>query len=173
MSAHAERTRVVTWEDPRAGLRAARSMDGLSFLRAMMRGEHPHPPIARLLGYELAEAEEGRAVFTVAPGECHYNPLGVVHGGLLATVLDSAMACAIHTRTPAGDYSTTLELHVNYVRPVTLETPPLRAEGKVLHLGARIATAEGRVLDGEGRLYAHGTTTCLMLRDGGGAEGLS
>jgi len=170
VSAPPERTRVVTWDDPRAGLRAARSMDGLAFLRAMMRGEHPLPPIARLLGYDLVEAEEGRVVFAVAPGECHYNPLGVVHGGLLATVLDSAMACAIHTRTPAGGYSTTLELHINYVRPVTLETPPLRAEGRVLHMGSRIATAEGRVLDGGGRLYAHGTTTCLMLRGDGGAE---
>lgn len=171
MSGAKARTRQVTWDDPLAGLRAARAVDGLTYLRAMLRGECPHPPIARLLGYALTEVEEGRAVFVVEPGEHHYNPLGVVHGGLLATVLDSAMACAIHTRTPAGDYSTTLELNVNYVRPVTLETPPLRVEGRVLHMGSRVATAEGRVHDDQQRLYAHATTTCLMLRDGGSSEG--
>lgn len=161
------RARTVTWEDPWDVLSAARGLDGLAYLQGMARGEYPSPPIARLLGFAILEAEEGRVAFGVEPGEYHYNPMGVVHGGLLATVLDSAMACAIHTKLLAGTFSTTLELHVNYVRAVTLDTPPLRAEGKILHLGSRVATAEGRVEDGQGRLYAHATTTCLLLRDGG------
>lgn len=162
------RSRTVTWEDPRTALAAGRGLSGLEYLRAMAEGRLPLPPIAALLGYRLETVEEGRAVFSVEPAECHYNPLGVVHGGLLATVLDSAMACAIHSRLPAGASSTTLELHVNYVRAVTLETPRLLCDGELLHLGGRVATALGRARDAAGTLYAHATTTCLLLRPEGG-----
>jgi uncharacterized protein (TIGR00369 family) len=145
--------------------RAAQGMAGLEYLQALVRGEFPGPPIAHLLGFRLVETSEGRAVFEVTPGEQHYNPIGLVHGGLLATVLDSALGCAVHSTLPAGTGYTTIELHVHFVRAVRQDTGPLRAEAKVLHRGRRVATAEGRVLDVEGRLYAHATTSCLLMTD--------
>lgn len=123
-----------------------------------------------LLGFGLEEVAEGRAVFGVDPGEHHYNPIGLVHGGLLATILDSAMGCAAHSTLPAGAGYTTLELHVNLVRPVVRDTGRLRCESQALHLGGRVGTAQGRVVDAAGRLYAHGTSTCLILRPGGRGE---
>lgn len=153
----------VEWQDPALLARAAREMSGLDFLGKVVRGELPPAPISELLDFRPTEVGEGRAVFEVEPGEKHYNPIGVVHGGLLATLLDSAMACAVHATLPAGTGYTTVELHVNLVRPVTAETGRLRAEGEVLHRGSRVATAQGRVVDASGRLCAHGTTTCLIL----------
>ena len=163
MSDAPARTRTVSWEDPMPTAERARSMGGKQMLDAMLRGEIPTPPIALLLGFTLAETGEGSAVFTVEPGEHHYNPIGVVHGGLLATVLDSAMGCAVQTTLPAGVGYTTLELKTNFVRPVLRTTGPLRCSARVLHRGRRSATAEGSVLDATGKLYAHGTTTCLIL----------
>lgn len=157
------RSRTVTWQDPALTARAAPTLSGLDFLRAILEGRLPPPPIAQVLGFSLAEVEEGRVVFTVEPGEHHYHPMGLVHGGLLATVLDSAMACAVHTKVEAGTVETTIELHVHYVRPVSRESGLLRAEGRLLHLGGRLATAQGRVLDATGRLVAHGTTSCLLV----------
>ena len=151
-----ERSRTVTWDDPRPGARAARTMSGLEYLQAMQRGDLPDPPIMRLLAIEFVEAEAGRVVFAVTPAEFHYNPIGSVHGGLAATLCDSAMGCAVHSALPAGDGYTTLELKVNLVRPLTVETGQVTCEGRVLHLGARVATAEARVTDAAGRLYAPG-----------------
>jgi uncharacterized protein (TIGR00369 family) len=165
-----ERSRTVTWDDPRPGARAARTMSGLEYLQAMQRGDLPDPPIMRLLAIEFVEAEAGRVVFAVTPAEFHYNPIGSVHGGLAATLCDSAMGCAVHSALPAGDGYTTLELKVNLVRPLTVETGQVTCEGRVLHLGARVATAEARVTDAAGRLYAHATTTCLLLRGAGGGQ---
>ncbi|MCS6805669.1 MAG: PaaI family thioesterase [Acidobacteriota bacterium] len=159
-----KRERTITWADPQAVAATARQMSGLEYLQAIQRQQLPAPPIASLMGYDLVEVSPGRVVFVVSPHECHYNPLGVVHGGLLATVMDSAMACAIHTMLPRGEGSTTLELHVNYVRAVTIQTGPLRCEGEVIYRGGRIATAQARVFDQSGLLYAHGTTTCLIFR---------
>ncbi len=139
------------------------SRPGIALLRAMQSGALPPPPIMTLLGFALAEVEEGRAVFAGTPGERHYNPLGTVHGGFAATLLDSCMACAVHSMLPAGTGYTTLEIKVNYVRPLTAETGEVRAEGRALHVGKRSATAEGRLLDGAGRLLAHGSTTCLVF----------
>lgn len=153
----------VTWEDPMALARAARELSGLEFLSKIVRGELPWPPIGRLMDFGPTEVAEGRAVFEVEPREQHYNPIGVVHGGLLATLLDSAMACAVHSTLPAGTGYTTVELHVNLVRAAGVDTGRLRAEGEILHRGSRVATAQGRVVDAKGRLYAHGTTTCLVL----------
>jgi uncharacterized protein (TIGR00369 family) len=147
---------------------AARSLSGLEFLRQIRDGRLPAPPIARLLGFHLAEAEPGHAVFEVTPGEQHYNPIGVVHGGLAMTLLDSAMACAVQTSLPAGAAYTTLEAKINLVRPITSDTGKLRAVGKVIHAGKRVGTAEGRLEDGSGKLYAHGTTTCIVLAGDGG-----
>jgi len=160
----AGRTRTVTWEDPRALAAAARGLSGLEYLRKIVAGELPRPPISALMNFGLAELEEGRAVFTVEPAEYHYNPIGVVHGGLAATLLDSAMGCAVHSTLPAGAGYTTLEIKVNYVRPLTAETGEVRAEARVIHVGGRTATAEGRVVDRAGKLYAHATTTCIVFR---------
>jgi uncharacterized protein (TIGR00369 family) len=116
------------------------------------------------LNFGLVELDEGRAVFSVEPAEYHYNPIGVVHGGLAATLLDSALGCAVHTALPAGAGYTTLEIKVNFVRAMTAETGLVRCEAKLIHLGGRTATAEGRIVDKDGKLYAHGTTTCLVFR---------
>lgn len=163
------RTRTVTWRDPREGASAAKKLSGLEYLRAIQRGELPAPPIAELMGFTPVEVEEGRVVFAVEPGEHHYNPIGMVHGGLAATLMDSAMGCAIHTMLPVGAGYTTLELHVNYVRGVAHDTGPLLCRGEVIHLGGRVATAQGRLVDEQGTLYAHGTTTCMVFRPPGAA----
>lgn len=157
------RLRTVTWDDPAAAARAGAAMSGIEYMRAIADGAVPAPPIARLIGFELDEVAEGRAVFTVEPGEHHYNPIGVAHGGLAATLLDSAMGCAVHTMLPAGQFYTTLEIKVNYVRALKHDTGRVRAVGTVIHMGGKTATAEGRIIDAGGRIYAHGTTTCMLL----------
>ena len=158
-----ERTLTVSWSDPAALAAAGRRMSGLEFLRAIRDGRLPSPPIAEILGFRLVEAEPGHAVFELVPGERHYNPIGVVHGGLAMTLLDSAMGCSVQTRMPAGGGYTTLEAKTNLVRAVTHATGRLRAIGKLVHLGKRVATAEGRLEDAQGRLFAHATTTCIVL----------
>ncbi|HVG33462.1 MAG TPA: PaaI family thioesterase [Pyrinomonadaceae bacterium] len=158
------RTRTVSWEDPRALAEAGRGLSGLEYLRKIVAGELPRPPISALMNFGLTELGEGHAVFTSEPAEYHYNPIGVVHGGLAATLLDSAMGCAIHSTLPAGAGYTTLEIKVNYVRPMTAETGEVRCEARVIHVGGRTATAEGKVIDAGGKLYAHATTTCIIFR---------
>jgi len=158
------RERTITWQDPMIAIEAGKAMSGLENLRAIIAGELPPPPIAGLIGMQLAEASEGRAVFTIEPAEYHYSPLGMVHGGIAATLLDSAMGLAVVSMLPASTGFTTLELKVNYVRPITDKTGVLYCEGKIIHIGGRIATAEGRLTDASGKLYAHGTTTCLVSR---------
>jgi len=158
------RTRTVSWEDPRSLAEAGRGLSGLEYLQKIVAGELPRPPISALMNFGLTELGEGHAVFTAEPAEYHYNPIGVVHGGLAATLLDSAMGCAIHSMLPAGAGYTTLEIKVNYVRPMTAETGEVRCEARVIHVGGRTATAEGRVIDASGKLYAHGTTTCIIFR---------
>ncbi len=161
----AERTRTITWEDPLPTALRGLEMSGLDYLRAMMAGEIPPAPIALTLGFRPVELAEGRAVFAAEPAEYHYNPIGVVHGGLAATLLDSAMGCAVQTTLPAGEAYTTLEVKVNYVRPMTRETGRVLAEAKVIHRGGRTATAEGRVVsEADGKLLAHATTTCLIWK---------
>jgi uncharacterized protein (TIGR00369 family) len=154
---------AISWSDPAALAAAGRRLGGLECLRAIRDGELPPPPIAALLGMRLAEVEDGRAVFECLPGEQHYNPIGVVHGGLAMTLLDSAMTCAVQTRAPAGTGFTTVEAKTNFVRPITAATGPIRAIGTLLHAGSRLATAEGRIVDAAGKLYAHATTTCIVL----------
>ena len=142
----------------------AREMDGLEFIRALGSGELPPAPIAELLGFGGVEAEEGRVVFELVPAEKHYNPIGSVHGGVVATLLDSALSCAVHTTLPAGTGYTTLEIKVNFVRQLTVDTGPVRCEGEVVHRGGTIATAQGRITERKsGRLVAHATATCLVL----------
>ena len=139
------------------------SHDGLSFLRGIIDGTHPNPPISELLGFHLAEADEGRAVFTCVPGFHHYNPIGTVHGGLAATLLDSALGCAIFSTLKKGDTWTTLELKLNFVRAMSKDTGLVRAEGRLIHRGRTVATSEGDLKDSAGRLYAHATTTCMIF----------
>jgi uncharacterized protein (TIGR00369 family) len=158
-----QRSISVTWADPQALAAAGRSMSGIEFLQAIRDGRLPPPPIAQLLGFSLVEVEPGHAVFECTPGEQHYNPIGVVHGGLAMTLLDSAMGCCVQTRMPAGGGYTTLEAKTNLVRPITTATGKLRAIGKVVHLGNRVATAEGRLEDAAGKLFAHASTTCIVL----------
>jgi uncharacterized protein (TIGR00369 family) len=153
----------VTWEDPAPGARAGRGMGGLEYLRAILEGRFPAPPIARVLDFGLIEVDEGRAVFAVQPSERHYNPIGLVHGGLLATVLDSAMGCAVQSTLPVGTAYTTLEIKVNFTRPVLMDSGLLRCEARVIHRGKQTATAEGVVRDEKGRVCAHGSTTCLVM----------
>jgi uncharacterized protein (TIGR00369 family) len=164
MSQNPNRTRTITWDDPAVTAQAARQMSGREFQEAMRDGRVPGAPIAHLLDFQSVEVGDGRIVFACTPAEYHYNPIGVVHGGLACTLLDSALACAIHTKLPAGVAYTTVELHVNFLRPLTVETGPVRCEAEVIHIGRSMATAQGRLIDSAGKLYAHGTTTCLILR---------
>jgi uncharacterized protein (TIGR00369 family) len=158
-----ERRRTITWEDPAPGFAKAAAMTGLEYIRAILDGRLPPPPMAVTLGFALAEAEDGRAVFRSEAAEFLYNPIGVVHGGFAMTLLDSAMGVAIHTTLARGVGYTTLETKVNFVRPILADTGPLRCEATVVHRGRRIATAEGRLIaERTGKLLAHGTTTCLI-----------
>jgi uncharacterized protein (TIGR00369 family) len=158
-----QRSRNITWEDPLASAATGRGLSGREYLQRLVRGELPPPPIAVLMNFRLSEIAEGRAIFVCDPAEYHYNPIGLIHGGLAATLLDSAMGCAVHTTLPAGVGYTTLEIKVNYVRPISTGKGQIRCEGTVIHRGSRTATADGRVVDDEGNLYAHATTTCLIL----------
>jgi uncharacterized protein (TIGR00369 family) len=146
-----------------APLESLKTMSGLEFLRGIVEGRLPAPPIAALLGFRLAEVAPGFAVFTMVPEFRHYNPISVVHGGVAATLLDSCMSCAVQTHAPAGTAYTTLEIKINYVRALTDKTGPIRAEGRTLYVGRRSGTAEGKILDANGTLYAHGTTTCIIF----------
>lgn len=149
---------------PLSSLQAMKSMSGLEVLQGILGGQIPGAPLGELLGFRPIEVEAGRAVFAATPDQRHYNPLGTVHGGFVATLLDSCMACAVHSRLEPGEGYTTLEIKVNFVRPLTAECGEVRAEGRVLHGGRQTATAEGRLTDGRGRLLAHATTTCLIFR---------
>jgi uncharacterized protein (TIGR00369 family) len=140
-----------------------RSMSGLDFLRAIAEGRLPHPPINDTLDFFLVEATKGHAVFMGEAQHEFYNPIGSIHGGWACTLLDSCMACAAQTTLPVGQGYTTVELKVNLVRPLSSETGPVRAEGRVVSAGRTIVTAEGRIVGSDGTLYAHGTTTCLVL----------
>jgi uncharacterized protein (TIGR00369 family) len=158
------RTRTITWADPVQYAERLATLSGLEAMQAIVDGDVPPPPIGQLLDFRPVEVSDGRAVFEVQPAEFHYNPIGVVHGGLALTLLDSAMGCAIHTTLPAGTAYTTLEVNANLVRAITRDGGLLRCVGTVLHRGRRQATAEGKLVDAEsGKLFAHGTTTCLVL----------
>jgi uncharacterized protein (TIGR00369 family) len=157
------RTLTIAWEDPRAAFGAGKNLAGLEYMHAMIAGRIPAPPIMRLLGFTLASVARVEAVFECVPGEQHYNPIGVVHGGLAMTLLDSAMGCAVHTTLAPGSGYTTLEVKANLVRAITSETGMLRCTGHVVYAGKRVATAEARLEDAAGKLYAHGTATCLIL----------
>jgi uncharacterized protein (TIGR00369 family) len=136
---------------------------GLEQMQAMLAGELPFAPIAKTLDFSLIRVEPGVALFQGKPGPAHFNPMGGVHGGWFATLLDSALGCAVHTLMPAGRGYTTAELSVNYVRGLSPKVGLVRAEGKVIHCGRQLATAEARLFGPDGTLFAHATTTCLVF----------
>ncbi len=138
-------------------------LTGLQMMQAMLRGEIPFAAIARTLDFTLVEISEGRAVFQGTPGPAHMNPMGTIHGGWYATLLDSALGCAVHTMMPAGRGYTTAQLGVNVVRAIGPKVKRVRAEGQVVHCGRQLATAEGRIVGPDGTLYAHASTTCLVF----------
>jgi len=150
------KTGVVTLE-------TLRSYDGLSFLKAMIDGTLPQPPMTATLGFRLTEAERGRAVFTGEPRYEHYNPIGSVHAGFAATLLDSALACTVHSTLAKGETYVTAEFKLNLVRPLTKDTGTVAAEGRIVHRGRTLGTSEGYLRDAAGKLYAHATTTCIIF----------
>ncbi|MBD3847897.1 uncharacterized protein (TIGR00369 family) [Bosea sp. OAE752] len=137
--------------------------DGLSFLRGIIDGSQPAPPFAQTMDFDLVEADEGRVVFVGRPSPRFFNPLGTIHGGWTATILDSAMACAAHATLKPGEGYTTLEMKLNYVRPVMPESGTVRCEGKLIHRGGTVITTEGKLVDERGKLLAHGTETCVVF----------
>ena len=139
-------------------------LSGLELLQRAIAGEYPPPPIAKLMDIRLTHIEKGKAIFTGTPQEFHYNPLGSVHGGYGATLLDSAMGCAVHSTLDPGDIYTTLEFKINFMRALTHETGLVQGIGTVVTATRTTAVAEGKIVDGEGRIYAFATTTCVIRR---------
>lgn len=162
-----QRSRSITWEDPFASAAAVVGMTGLAAVQAMLRGELPMPPIGVLMGFRGVEVAEGRAVLAVEPDEFHTNNAGVVHGGLASTILDSAMWLALHSTMPVATFCSTLQLSVNYVRPVPIGEGEVRAEGRAVYHGRRAASATGTLTDANGAVCAHATTMCLVRSLGG------
>ena len=171
----AKTDRTAEWEAADAKARSAvreigvstreqvAGMSGLELLRAIIDGRLPAAPITKTLDFALVEAEPGRVAFQGRPSAAHYNPLGTVHGGWFATLLDSAVACAVHSLLPPGKAYTTAELKINIVRPLTDKVPLGRAEGNIIHFGGRMGTAEGQLTGPDGKLYAHASTTCFIF----------
>jgi uncharacterized protein (TIGR00369 family) len=157
------RRREVSWEDPMVGAALALDLSGLDYLRAIAEERIPPPPIAVLLGMGIVDVQPGRVTFSLEVGEHLYNPIGSVHGGVFCTLLDSAMGCAVHSILGRGQAYTTLELKVNLVKALTLDTPSVLATGQMISAGRRVATASGQITGPDGTLYAHATTTCLAF----------
>lgn len=158
------RERTITWTDPAQSRFRGRGMTGYERLLAIQRGELAPPPAAALLGFELDRVDRGRTVFSMLADEVHENPMGTMHGGIVAALVDTAMGCAVTSQLDAEVGFTTLELKTNYVRAVTQATGRIFADGTVVHAGGRVATTEARVYDSNGTLYAHATSTCMILR---------
>lgn len=158
------RSRSFRWPDPAGFVEPIRKLSGLEFMRAFLAGDLPAPPFMELLGIRIVAVDPGSVTFEFEPAEYMYSPLGNVHGGIVTVLLDTAMGCSFHTTLPAGVGYTTLELKVNFLRPVTSKVGTLRAEGHVIHSGSRVATTDARLLDREKRLHAHATSTLLILR---------
>jgi len=145
------------------GRELRQSLSGLEFFQQMIAGTIPPPPLVALLGFRIVEAAFGHVVFAGVPAEAYYNGMGVVHGGYAATLLDSALGCAVNSSMPAGRSFTTVDLAIKYLRPLDVDVGPIRCDARVIHAGNRVATAEGRIVDAKDRMYAHGTTTCVLV----------
>ena len=163
MAPDAERSRSITWDDPKPPLAASRDLDGLAYLRALIAGTYPPPPISRLMNFWIVSADPGEAVFECEPGEYHDNPLGMVHGGLACTLLDTVVGCAAHTTLPKGVGYTSIDLSVSYLRPITSASGVIRATGRVVKGGQRVIFASGVIEDAAGRTLATATSSLLVL----------
>jgi uncharacterized protein (TIGR00369 family) len=157
------RSKTVTWYDPMVNATLGATQDGLEFMRAVRDGKVPPPPIARLMGFALVQVERGVAVFECTPDESLYNPIGVVHGGLVCTLADSAAGCAVQSTLEAGVAYTSIDINVTYLRPVTKDTGLIRATGRVTKPGRRVAYATIEVTDSAGKLLAQATSSCLVM----------
>lgn len=158
-----ERKRLITWEDPAIGAATMPSMSGLDYLHSMMDKKLPPPPMGELMNMTLVKAEPGTATFTCHPNESHYNPIGTVHGGLVCTVLDSALGCAVQTTLPQGTGYTSIEIKVNYLRPIQAGNGPLTCTAVVSKPGSRVAFADGTITDATGKLLATATGSLLVF----------
>lgn len=159
-----ERKRTFEWQDPSIAKARLLELSGLEYLQAIYAGEIPPPPLMQTLDFTAGKIGEGIALFSFLPQEFHYNTLESVHGGVLSALLDSAMGCALHSELTQGTGYTTIELKINFLKPVTIESGPMKAVAQVLHLGKRTGLVEGRLLDQQETLYAFGTCTCLLLK---------
>jgi uncharacterized protein (TIGR00369 family) len=157
------RTRTFSWEDPVATAEAGKRLSGMDYLKAIAAGELPRPPISATMDFGIEVIEDGRVVFVLDPKEFHYNPIGMVHGGVASTLLDSALGCAVHTKLPAGAGYSSIDIKVNFLRPISHKTGRIYCEGVVVHFGSKIAFAEGRITDKSGKLYAHGTSSLMLF----------
>ncbi|WP_245627220.1 PaaI family thioesterase [Kribbia dieselivorans] len=157
------RRRTYAWADPQLLATAAQELDGIDFFERLGDGKFPPPPINETLGMALVEVNDGRAVFELTPEEWHYNPIGTVHGGILATLADSALGCAVHTKLKAGTAYTSLDLTIKFTRAATLDSGTLTCEGRVVTIGRRTATAEAEITDKTGRVIGHAIATCLIM----------
>ena len=163
MAAETKRERTFNWDNPLTGAAKAKDMPGLNYLMAMAAGNLPIPPVLSTLDIQVGNIEKGSVTFVFNPQEFHYNPIGTVHGGVITTVLDSAMGCTLHSLLPAGTGYTTLELKVNFLKAVTMQSGQLNATGKVIHAGSRTALIEAQLTDSSGTVYAHAVSTCLII----------
>ena len=160
----AGRSRTYSWSDPAAAAVAARELAGGEFFGKLTTGELPVPPIAETLGFTAVLVKDGLARFELDPREFHYNPIGSVHGGVIATLCDSACGCAVHSLLPAGAYYTSLDLSVKFLRRVTAATGRLVCEGTVVHMGSRSALAQASLTGPDGKLYGRATSSCMIFR---------
>ena len=158
-----KRTLTISWGDPKISERDATAITGLDYLKGIKDGTISPPPVARLVGYRISDVDKGRAVFELEPAEYHYNPFSTVHGGIVATLLDTTMTAAVLSTLPMGQACSTLEIKVNYIRPVTRKTGMITCSSETIHVGSRIATASGKVFDAEKKLIAHGMSTCAIF----------
>ena len=159
-----EQQRLVTWQSPSLYIDQMRQMSGTEYINAVRAGDMPVSPMLKLLDIHGREWHEGYALFTVLPQEFHYNPMGIAHGGLACALLDTAMAVAVMTMLPQGVGYVTLEIKINFTKPMVSDSGEMRAEGRAIHVGSKTATADGRIMDANGVIYAHGTTTLLLTR---------
>lgn len=161
-----KRERTYSWGNPQEGVELSKELSGIAYLQGMMRGEIPASPLIHTLDFEIGEVEEGSVSFVFEPKEFHYNPNGSVHGGVITSILDSAMGCTLHSLLPKGMVYTTLELKVNFLKMVHDQTGKLVAAGKIIHLGGRTALVEADLRNESGKVYAHAVSTCLLIPAG-------
>ena len=159
-----DRKRTITWQDPQKNSRDISSSSGLEYLRSIQDGSIAPPPVAMLVGYRISSIENGYVIYELDPKEYHYNPFSTVHGGILSTVLDTAMTASVISTLDRGTTCSTVEIKVNFVRPVTSRCGVLKCEAQVLHTGNRLSTVEGKLKDRNGKLYAHGVSTCSIFK---------